>query len=129
MSYSIFLDDERHPQDVTWVSLPLHNYIIVRNYDEFTRLINANGCPKFCSFDHDLAAEHYNKYFDAVEDDTPLNYTEFKEKTGFECAKFLIEYCSKRGLPFPEYEVHSMNIIGKKNIVSLIESYKKSLLY
>ncbi len=71
--------------------------------------------PLFVSFDHDLADEHYHK--------NP-NDSSFKEKTGYDCAKWLIEYCIDKSLKFPNYQVHSMNPIGKDNIISLIENYK-----
>lgn len=113
---------------MTWVELPLVSWTIVRNYDEFVRVVMANGMPNRVSFDHDLAEEHYrpsmynpdrhyNNYYD--------NGT-FKEKTGFHCAKWLVEYCIKKGLPFPEYFVHTMNPIGRENIVSYIESFKRA---
>jgi hypothetical protein len=38
----------------------------------------------------------------------------------------LVEYCMNNNLEFPDYQVHSMNPIGRENIRSYIESYKKS---
>jgi hypothetical protein len=42
------------------------------------------------------------------------------EKTGYDCAKWLVEYCVEHGLKFPEYVVHSMNPVGKENILSYV---------
>lgn len=130
MSYNLFLDDERKPVDVKWVNLPLVHWEIARNYDQFRDIINARGLPLRISFDHDLADEHYQEYFEASH---PLNlshrfrYEKMKEKTGYECAKLLVEYCMNHKLPVPEYFVHTMNPIGRDNIINYIEGYKRSL--
>ena len=55
----LFLDDERMPGDVTWCKLPSASYVVVRNFDEFTRHVLTFGVPTFVSFDHDLADVHY----------------------------------------------------------------------
>ena len=128
---NIFLDDCRKPTDVTWVELPLVEWTIAKNYDDFIRIISSLGMPKRVAFDHDLADEHYQEYQWAHSDQNlkkgKFQYDKMKEKTGFHCAKWLVNYCIERGLPFPEYYVHTMNPIGKENIISYIEGYKKSL--
>ena len=113
MQYKIFLDDIRSPINIGLIE----EWVIVRNYDEFIKIIEKNGIPTFISFDHDLSNEHYVQTFD---------YKKFKEKTGYDCCKWLIEYCINNNQPFPEYHVHSMNPVGKENIISLIENFKKS---
>ena len=129
MSYNLFLDDERRPSQVTWVNLPLVEWTVVKNYDAFVQVISSLGMPRRISFDHDLAAEHYRPSM--YDDDKHYNnyYTDgtFKEKTGHECAKWLVQYCVNRGEKIPEYFVHTLNPIGKQNIISVLESYKKSL--
>ncbi|WP_449399682.1 cyclic-phosphate processing receiver domain-containing protein [Chryseobacterium wanjuense] len=60
-------------------------------------------------FDHDLADEHYLK----------PDSQEFVEKTGYDCAKWLIEYCMDNYLDLPKFYCHSMNPVGKENIESL----------
>lgn len=117
----IFLDDIRSPWTTTHVKIPRHPYTIVRTYEEFVRAVEGHyefigEAPKFVSFDYDLDMEHYN----------PDYKGDYKEKTGLDCAKFLIEFCEEKKLDFPEYIVHSMNPVGTKNIISLIESYKRS---
>ena len=53
---------------------------------------------------------------------------EFKEKTGYDCAKWLINYCMDNQLELPEtILIHSMNPVGSLNIKSLFDSYYKSL--
>ncbi len=130
MYYNLFLDDERAVKDVKWVELPLVNWSIVRNYDEFLRIISENGLPSRISFDHDLANEHYQEVL-WMQNPMNLNKGEFrydkmKEKTGFDCAKWLVNYCLDKNLDLPEYYIHTMNPIGAENIKSLFESYTKS---
>lgn len=47
--------------------------------------------------------------------------------TGYDCCKWLVDYCIDRNLPHPRYTVHSMNPIGKENIEKLIENYNFTL--
>jgi hypothetical protein len=126
MSYQLFLDDERLPHRVTWANLPPGPWTVVRNYSEFVSYIKKHGMPVFVSFDHDLADEYYRPSMYNPDKHYTKYYTDetFKEKTGYDCAKWLINYCLDYKLPFPKYEVHSMNPIGKENIKSIIENYK-----
>lgn len=130
MSLNIFLDDERKPSQVTWVELPLVEWLVVKNYDAFVKAVLAFGIPKFVSFDHDLADEHYQEYARAIHAANPefgvFHYEKMKEKTGMECVKWLVDYCLRKGQPFPEYTVHTMNVIGRENIISYIESFKRA---
>lgn len=125
---NIFLDDVRSLKSVY---LPRHKFPgewkIVRNYRSFCNAINdlflhTGGLPQFISFDHDLADEHYSE--NMVD---PILYNEmypsFKEKTGFDCAKWLVEFCLDRNLQMCAFQVHSMNPVGKKNIESLLSSF------
>jgi hypothetical protein len=129
--YNLFLDDCRNVKDVKWIELPLVEWTIAKNYDDFTRIISSLGIPQRVSFDNDLADEHYQEYHRAIHAKSvpfgKFNYDGMKEKTGYECAKWLVHYCQERGIVFPEYYVHTQNTIAKEDIISLIESYKKSL--
>ena len=109
--YNIFLDDIRVPTDVTWVDIPVdQHYSVVRSYKEFVDLITLRGVPMYVCYDHDLS---------------DFNNTE--EKTGYDAAKWLVNYCMERGIKHPPYVVHSMNTVGKSNIESYINSYNKTL--
>lgn len=125
--YRLFLDDEREPKQVTWVELPPGPWTIVRSYDEFVKVIEARGIPAFVSFDHDLAHEHYRQSMYNPDHHYSAYYTDgtFKEKTGRDCALWLVERCLETKTPIPGYQVHSMNPIGRENIVSIMESGKK----
>jgi hypothetical protein len=106
--------------------MPLGPWIIVRNYNAFVDYITKNGIPAFVSFDHDLGHDAYVEFSRAYTSDKKFNYENVKERTGYECAKWLVEKCLDENQPFPNYQVHSMNPIGKSNIESYIESYIKS---
>jgi hypothetical protein len=123
--YSLFLDDERMPKDVTWIELPLVAWVIVRNYNDFVRVIEQNGVPQIVSFDHDIGIEHYQEYNRAHNSDKKIRYETFTEKTGFDCAKWLANYCVDKNLPVPVYYLHTMNGIGALNIQSILESARK----
>ena len=122
--YNIFLDDIRVPTDVTWANIPAdQHYSLVRSYKEFVDLITLRGLPKFVCYDHDLADTHYGHGLNNNE----IPYDSYKEKTGYDCAKWLVAYCSDRNINHQPYVVHSMNPIGKQNIESYINSYNKTL--
>lgn len=79
------------------------NYILVTSYDEFVDFIKNKEFPNFISFDHDLGLG----------------------KTGYDCAKFLVEYCLEKQLNLPGFFVHSQNPVGKLNIESLLKNFQK----
>lgn len=124
MSYNIFLDDVRSPKS-TYSYMGLKTFlddewITVRNYYAFISLIESKGVPNMVAFDHDLADEHYKKQdFDYNKDSG--------EKTGYHCAKWLIDYCLDNELEVPtKIIIHSMNPYGSENIKSLFESYYRT---
>jgi hypothetical protein len=134
--YNLFLDDERHPHQVTWVDIP-KNVIwnVVRSYDEFVAHITEFGKPKYVTFDHDLADTHYavmleeNKY-EYDDGDMKKTFDYGSEKTGFDCAKWLVEYCHENDVHFPIFEVHSMNPIGAKRINDYImDAYANGYIF
>ncbi|MBV8326353.1 MAG: hypothetical protein JO178_08590 [Chryseobacterium sp.] len=87
---------------------------IVRNYEEFVNRILEKGLPEIISFDHDLGDEHELKN----------NARKWLEKTGYDCAKWLTEYCMDHYLDLPMFYCHSMNPVGKENIISLLKNFK-----
>ena len=102
----LWLDDVRPKPNDEWD--------LVRSYDEFVDYIKKNGVPELISFDHDLGKEHYKALFK-----TPKKHIleeGFKEKTGYDCAKWLVENNYK----INGYDCHSMNPIGKTNILTLL---------
>lgn len=120
--YNLFLDDVRSPSS-TFLYTKNKDYIdktwiIVRNYDDFVKVVLEKGMPVLVSFDHDLADVHYN----------PRTWVEgfkYHEKTGKDCAVWLVNHCMDTGKEFPKWYVHSMNPVGGRSIVSYITSYLK----
>lgn len=132
MSYNLFLDDVREPYEVGNYMNPvglrslyrLKHWIVLRDYKQFVSYITRNGMPELISFDHDLADEHYRPSMFNTDGHYSNYYTDgtFKEKTGYDCAKWLIEYAQKNKLVLPQILCHSMNPIGKENILKLVAS-------
>jgi len=121
----LFLDDIRNPKDGIGLVPSIMNkfyfendWNVVRSYDEFIDFIKTNGVPKFISFDHDLSDEHYNNN---------ILSDSYVEKTGFECAKWLVDFCLDNTKQLPEFMVHSANPVGKKNIESYLKNAQKHL--
>lgn len=134
MKHLLWLDDNRNPFKKNWIEHYAPGYvngrvIWVRNYNEFVTHIERNGLPDKVAFDHDLADEHMQYYFEEGGHDNPPNPQagEFVEKTGYDAAKWLVDYCEENSLKFPEYVVQSANPVGKKNIIRYIENAKKHL--
>lgn len=115
MIYKLFIDDLREPWNV-YKTCTQHEWTVVRSYDEFVACIKKNGLPFVISFDHDLADEHY---LPEIPVDT------YKEKTGLDCAKWLVEYCLDNKVGLPKYNVHSANPAGSANIRSLLASFER----
>lgn len=137
MSYKLFLDDLRMPKDVLNYMPEMNdlysdeNWSIARNYNEFRNIIienlmNSGEMPTIISFDHDLGLEHTRFYFENGGHDNPPNpdNAEFIEKTGKDCANWLVNFCEDKSLNLPEYYVHSKNPVGGRNIHSLLTQYK-----
>ena len=126
MKTALYLDDVRTPL----ADLPNHApWTVVRNYEEFTLHIMENGIPDFISFDHDLAPEHMNDYFNQVAHQgyQHPNYDDYQEKTGLDCARFLVDYCQNHKLQLGRCAVHSHNPVGAVNIQSFINGFKKHM--
>lgn len=134
----LFLDDIRIPKDAIGL-IPSNlnqfywdnNWIVVRNYYEFCNYIQKFGLPEFISFDHDLADFHYDytpeDYENMTEEDMVIKFGSM-EKTGYECAKWLVDWCLENSLRLPQFVVHSANPVGKQNIESYLNNAKKHLL-
>jgi hypothetical protein len=115
---NIYLDDEgndsRTPEFVRQ-SLGHHypeKWLIIDNYFDFIKYVDENLCNiGLVSFDHDISS------FDQSN----------KEWTGNDAAKYLMDKCMETNTKFPDFNVHSMNTIGKNNIISDILSYLKHI--
>lgn len=107
----LWLDDCRDPFDkkMDWlIYSPIGrnvNIVWVSNYNEFVEYITKFGLPDGICFDHDLG----------------------EEKDGYDCAKWLVNYCLDNNEQLPLYSIQSANPVGKKNIDGLFMSLNKFL--
>ena len=113
----IYLDDVRTPVENEW--------IVVRNYEEFVSKIKEIGLKNIetISLDHDLGDTAMNEYFNNVSPNFKLDYNNIEEKTGMDCAKWLVEKWMD-GAPVCVVMVHSANAIGAANMMGYINNYK-----
>jgi hypothetical protein len=107
--WNLFLDDIRNPPKdkkfCIFFKKSSVKYIICRSYNEAVEKMIELGCPTFISFDHDLGAG----------------------KTGYDLAKYIVnkdlDYAG-RFIPSDfNYQVHSANPVGAKNIVGILTNY------
>ena len=107
----LWLDDCRNPFDkrVDWLAYsPIGRdveVIWIQSVDEFFNYIDNHGLPDGICFDHDLGEDSYD------------------DRTGYDCAMYLIEYCMQHEQDIPAYNVQSSNPVGKENIKSLLDNY------
>ena len=143
MKKLVFLDDYRNPNVLledgsSWlVFSPIEQpfeVIWLKSYNEFIEYISLNGLPDAVCFDHDLADNHYqpDKYYNETHPEfEKLDYNDwaksqdFEEKTGYDCAKWLVEYCMDKSLKLPLYNIQSANPVGKANIDGILKSFIK----
>lgn len=107
----IFLDDERNPEDVYWVSYPddIEWYVVRRMADFLFCIFNMEEEGYVVSFDHDL--QDFNLLGE--------------ENTGYDCLKTMLDFCMDRGVPIPKCYFHTQNPIGKENMVSYYNNVVK----
>jgi hypothetical protein len=106
---NIFLDDERFPEDVTWIELPSVEWTIVRTQEEFQQLIIATGLQNVnhISYDNDLGEGM---------------------REGIFCAQWLVDEILDGRLdwnPAFRYTVHSKNNIAAERIRGLLDPFIK----
>lgn len=111
----LWLDDYRNPDewiDCVKIVCPIIvkepcDIIWVKSYNEFVEYITNCGLPDAIGFDHDLADESLN------------------EKTGYDAAKFLVDYCLDNNADLPEFGSQSSNPAGRENILNLLNNFKR----
>jgi hypothetical protein len=123
MKTILWLDDVRDPIyqsgfcsdcEVVWV----------KSYDEFVEWIEKNSLPDHICFDHDLeipVAEAARAEGMSKRQSGKLKSV---EKTGYDCAKWLVNYCIDNNEDLPTWSVHSMNPEGNKNIALLLRNFE-----
>lgn len=108
----LFIDDERIPQDVTWIKYPENvEWTIVRSFQDFSlELAHGDTYYQVYSFDHDIQS-----------------YIDGREYTGYDCLKCLLSIETMIGnkLDNTQFFFHSQNPVGKKNMESYYQNYVK----
>ena len=94
----VWLDDFRDP--TKFIKEPCK---WIKDYESFCSFINEYGLPEKIYFDHDLG----------------------EGKSGYDCAKFVVDYCQKYNFDIPDYEIQSANPVGKDNISGILESWHR----
>jgi hypothetical protein len=128
----IYLDDVRTPVEKDWR--------VVRSFEEFVKAVEEIGLGQIeiISLDHDLGDSAMQEYYFNVSPNYRLDYANIKEKTGYDCAKWLVDrfYLENpkwadlprdvkraKKLPFPTVYTHSANPIGSANIIGYINNF------
>ena len=90
------------------------------------------------SLDHDLGDTAMKEYFNNVSPNYTLDYNNINEKTGYDCAKWLVNHfydknpdweklgrIQKKSLKFnfPSVYTHSANPIGSANIMGYVNNF------
>ena len=114
----LYLDDVRVPTEGDWQ--------VVRSYDEFISHIHLHGLENYelISLDHDLGEGAMVEYYTNVKPNYELNYERIPEKTGMDCARFLVAEAMNKKIQLPTVYVHSANPIGSANMMGYINNYR-----
>jgi hypothetical protein len=122
MKLKIYLDDVRTP-------VPQNDgkteWTVVRSYDEFVQKVTEIGLENIdvISLDHDLGPSAMREWHNNVYHNYALNYDNIEEKTGYDCAKWLVEQWMD-GKTVVDVYTHSANAIGSANIMGYINNYR-----
>lgn len=108
----LWIDDLRDPMSGDWIKKysPIGNnvnVIWIKTYKDFCKWIDKYGLPAAVCFDHDLGD------------------TSNDEKTGYDCAKYLVDYCIDNNCDIPKFAIQSDNGPGRKNIQTYLDNYHK----
>lgn len=130
MKTLLWLDDVRNPHENDWLKFsPIGkdvNVVWVKSYDEFVDFIQNKQLPDGICFDHDLgvprAEELRKKGMSKKKARMEIEY----EKTGADCARWLVNFYDKHQVKLPPYNVHSANPWGKQNIINILQDHLKT---
>lgn len=124
----LWLDDIRDPNEIYWkewldkrIEVFERNIVWVKNYNEFVQYITEHGLPTVICFDHDLGKP--TEILNAFKGKKKARELESKELTGYDCAKWLVEYCLDNEVNHITYLIQSSNLPGKINIGTLLSNF------
>ena len=128
----LWLDDYRDPFINLENRVPpgFDEIIWVKNYSEFVNVLTDDyRSISAISFDHDLADSHYTPEHLWSDYDASKEWQDAQihiEKTGYECAKWLVDFVIDNDLTIPEIFIHSANPVGADNIKFYLNNYLKN---
>ena len=135
MKTLLWIDDTRNPFEDLWgetfspiVPEELGHIEWVKSYKKFIEYINENGLPDAICFDHDLGMDVALEARSKGMSKRKSRELKQQEKTGFDCAKWLVDYCIDNNKQLPLYNIQSANPVGKENIDKLLKNYLKNKL-
>ncbi len=129
----LWLDDLRNPFEGKWIEefapeyLNSGSIIWVLNYEEFIEWIRKNGLPQKICFDHDLGEDVAIKLVSKGVNKKKAREVKKLAKSGYDCAKWLVDYCIDHDLQIPDWDIQSANPVGKENINGLLINAKNHL--
>lgn len=134
MKNLLWLDDLRDPKGNVWnnwiarngVNPSLYNIVWVKNYGEFEAWISENGLPGVVCFDHDLGQDIAIERYKIMSKTQAKKLKKLETKSGFEAAKWMVNYCIDNNLELPTWLIQSANPVGAENIRSYLKSFEKS---
>jgi hypothetical protein len=114
-------DDPRRKLPICGIS-----WTWVRTADEAILALQT-GTVEFASLDHDLADEHYVKFFEAEENGTELDTSDCKERTGYDVLLWMRE---NNVWPSEGVRIHTMNTVRKPIMLAMVyEHYGRTFQY
>ena len=129
MKKLLWLDDIRNPLEDNWlVFSPIDQPFAVtwvKSYSQFVTWIKQNGLPDAICFDHDLGMDVAISAREKGMSKRQSRKLKQEEKTGMDCAHWLVNYCLDNSLPLPLYNIQSANPVGKTNIDGLLKGFIK----
>lgn len=108
----LWLDDLINPMDarMDWLAFsPIGRkvkVVWVKNLMQFKNWINQNGLPDAICFDYDLGTS---------------------KPTGYDCARWLLQYCFKNNRSLPQWASQSTDPEQKAKIKRLLKKYSKDV--
>ena len=91
----------------------------VKTYEEAIEALKT-GTVEFASLDHDLADEHYIRFFEADATGEPLDISDCKEKTGYDVLLWMRD---NDVWPVEGVRIHTMNTVRKPLMLELVEKH------
>ena len=102
MKSVLWLDDLRDPKCFL-KEYDSYDVVWIKDYRSFVEYIGNGQLPDVVDFDHDLG----------------------EGESGYDCVKFLVNWCIDHGAGLPEIEIHTSNPVGRDNIKSIVDSFRK----